>query len=331
VFSITEEYAKTLSSLSGNAFQAEVCARLQSVVLSFQTIPAKPHGDAGLDGFSHHGTRGYCCYGPEFAAYKNNKSLETAIVDKFRGDLRKLLELGFTKKQLVCKPSLEMPTILPSGQKLQVIELVVNWFESHRIIGPIHTAFAAYKQLSDGKFVEADASVIIVGPTELSNRWAVDEIAIVRAKQKGFFKALQDAAATVTIGNPKDFDAKMAILRQLRPDQLATIDRLAEGLMSKWRTSLAFEISLNESIPTLHQLLEATRSRIVTRVSELMLSSPQPWTQLSAAESIAQSLLEPDFGKLYGSLVADIASGEIARLIGECPIGWENAGVGHAN
>ena len=331
VFSITEEYAKTLSSLSGNAFQAEVCARLQSVILDFQTIPAKPHGDAGLDGFSHQGTRGYCCYGPEFTAYKTNKGLETAIVDKFRGDLRKLLELGFTKKQLVCKPSLEMPTILPSGQKLQLIELVVNWFESHRIIGPIHTAFAEYKELSDEKFVEASASVIIVGPTELSSRWAVDEIAIIRAKQKGVLKAIQDAAATVTIANPKDFDAKMAILRQLRPDQLTTIDRLAEELMSKWRTSLAFEISLHESMPTLHRLLAATRSRIVTRVSELMLSSTQPWTQLSTAESIAQGLLESDFGKLYGSLVADVASGEIARLIGECPIGWENAGAGHAN
>ena len=137
LFSITDEYAKTISSLSGNAFQAEVCARLQSVILDFQTIPAKPHGDAGLDGFSHLGTRGYCCFGPEYSSYKTNKSLETAIVSKFRSDLRKLLELDFKKKQLICKPSLEMPTILPSGQKLAHIELLVNWFESHRIIGPM--------------------------------------------------------------------------------------------------------------------------------------------------------------------------------------------------
>lgn len=329
--STVDEYAKTLSALTGNAFQAEVCARLQSVILDFQTIPAKPHGDAGLDGFSHQGSRGYCCFGPQYSDYKTNKSLESAIINKFREDLRKLLELGFKKKALVCKPSLEMPMILPAGQKLVHVELIVNWFESHRVIGPIHTAFAEYKEKSDGNFVEATATVVIVGPKELANRWTVDEIALIRAKQKGFLKAIQEAAATVNIANPKDFDAKMSILRQLRPDQLAAINRLADELMLKWRTALAFESSLNENTPTLHRLLEATRSRIVTRVSELMLASSQPWTQLSTAESIAQSLLEPDFGALYGSLVSDVASGEIARLIGECPIGWEKATGSHAN
>ena len=118
----------------------------------------------------------------------------------------------------------------------------------------------------------------------------------------------------------------MSILRELRPDQVAAIDRLADGLMLKWRTALAFENSLNENMPTLHRLLEAARSRIVMRVSELMLSSHQPWTQLATAESTAHALLEPDFGQLYGTLVGDVASGEIARLIGECPIGWKSRG-----
>jgi hypothetical protein len=331
MFSITDEYAKTLGSLTGNAFQAEVCARLQSVILDFQTIPAKPHGDAGLDGFSHLGRHGYCCFGPELSTYRSNRSLENAIIVKFRSDLRKLFELEFKKKKLVPMPTGEMSTILPSGKKLIHIELIVNWFESHRVIGPIHTAFAEYQEMSEGNFVDAEASVKIVGPKELANRWTVDEIALIRAKQKGFLKEIQDAAASVSIANPKDFDSKMSILRQLRPDQLAGIDRLAEELMLKWRTALAFENSLNESMPTLHRLLEATRSRIVTRVSELMLASSQPWTQLSAAEAIAHSLLEPDFGQLYGSLVSDVAAGEIARLIGECPIGWVNPGGANVN
>ena len=53
--SLVQEYFESLAALSGNDFQAEVCARLQSVILSFQTVPAKPHGDAGLDAFSHEG------------------------------------------------------------------------------------------------------------------------------------------------------------------------------------------------------------------------------------------------------------------------------------
>ena len=59
------------------------------MLIGFQTIPSKPHGDAGLDGLSHNGTRGYCCYGLEHNGFKNNKSRERAIVKKFAGDLRR--------------------------------------------------------------------------------------------------------------------------------------------------------------------------------------------------------------------------------------------------
>ena len=95
-----------------------------------------------------------------------------------------------------------MPTILPSGQKLGHIELLVNWFESHRIIGPIHSAFAEYKELSGCTYVEATASVVVTGPKELANRWSVDEIALIRAKQKGFLKDIQEAAVAINITNP---------------------------------------------------------------------------------------------------------------------------------
>jgi hypothetical protein len=49
--SLFEAYANSLAELIGNDFQAEVCARFQSLFLDFQTIPAKPQGDAGLDAF----------------------------------------------------------------------------------------------------------------------------------------------------------------------------------------------------------------------------------------------------------------------------------------
>jgi hypothetical protein len=59
-------YATTLAGLAetGNAFQAEVCVRLWSVVLGIKTILSKPHGDVDPDRFFHVGTQGYCCYGP---------------------------------------------------------------------------------------------------------------------------------------------------------------------------------------------------------------------------------------------------------------------------
>ncbi len=331
LISQAEAYANTLATLTGNAFQTEICARLQSVVLGFQTIPSKPHGDAGLDGFSHSGAQGYCCYGPELKAYRQTRTLEKAVVEKFKSDLRRLLELEFKKKVLTCCENIEMGSILPSGKKLIHIDLVVNWFESHRVVGPIHSAFLEYKAVSQLRYVDADATVAIIGPTDLANRWSVDELTLVRAQQKSFYQVVQEAAKTVVISDPKTFDEKMALLKDIRPDQLQAIDNLVERYLFKWRLALAFDIKLNETMPNLHQILEASRSRIVTRIAELMLASSTPWTELGKAGEIARAALDADFGSTYGSMMEDIAAGEVARLIGECSIGWVRPGAAHAN
>jgi len=326
-----ELYASTLTSLTGNAFQAEVCARLQSVVLGFQNIPAKPFGDAGLDGFSHGGRQGYCCYGPELKGYRQNRSLEKAIIDKFKEDLQKIFELQFQKKVLTPCLNTEMSTVLPTGQKLIHIDLIVNWFESHRVINPIHTAFAEYKALSAMSYVDANATVAILGPNELANRWSVDEMTLVRAQQKNFYQSVQEAAKTVVIENPKTFDEKMALLREMRPDQLTAISNLVDQYLTKWRMALAFDIRLNETMPGLHQALETSRSRIVTKIAALMIGSSKPETELGRAQEIANEILSTEFGSLYGSMLDDIAAGEVARLIGECSIGWGRPGGTNAN
>jgi hypothetical protein len=313
-----DAYAATLASLTGNAFQAEVCARLQSVVLGFQTIPSKPHGDAGLDGFSHVGTQGYCCYGPELKTYRQTRS-------------RRLLELEFKKTVLTCCENSEMATILPVGKKLMHVDLVVNWFESHRVVGPIHTAFLEYRQFSKLRYMEANATIAIIGPTELANRWSVDELTLVRAQQKIFYQSVQDTAKTLVIENPKTFDEKMTLLKDIRPDQLQAINSLVDQFLYKWRMSLAFDIKLNETMPGLHQTLEASRSRIVTRIAALMLASSIPWTELGKAEEIARAVLDAEFGSTYGPMMEDIAAGEVARLIGECSIGWSRPGGMNAN
>lgn len=331
LISQAEAYANTLATLTGNAFQTEICARLQSVVLGFQTIPSKPHGDAGLDGFSHSGSQGYCCYGPELKAYRQTRTLEKAVVEKFKSDLRRLLELEFKKKVLTCCENIEMGSILPSGKKLIHIDLVVNWFESHRVVGPIHSAFLEYKAVSQLRYVDPDATVAIIGPTDLANRWSVDELTLARAQQKSFYQVVQEAAKTVVISDPKTFDEKMALLKDIRPDQLQAIDNLVERYLFKWRLALAFDIKLNETMPNLHQILEASRSRIVTRIAELMLASSTPWTELGKAGEIARAALDADFGSTYGSMMEDIAAGEVARLIGECSIGWVRPGAAHAN
>ena len=80
----TADYEKLIGSLEGDAFEDEVCSRLLKIFLDFQSIPAKPHGDGGLDGLSHGQKHAYCCYGPEQEVRKlENKGLKDDIVRKF--------------------------------------------------------------------------------------------------------------------------------------------------------------------------------------------------------------------------------------------------------
>lgn len=317
------EYQQSLESLTGNEFQDEVSACLQGVIIDFQTVPSNPQGDAGLDGFSHHGERAYCCYGPEPNAFKKNKEREDAIVEKFKEDLRRLFEVKNEGKKLIVSENKEIDSILPKGRKIKHVELIVNWFDSHRILSRILTAAAHYAEASQCRYIEKDATVTISGPKQLANRYFVDEVMIARARQRAFIQKIEKIAEAVVLGSTEKFDKKMADLRQIVKGQKEAIDSLQGQLQADWRMALAFDQELSDTLPHLHRSFEGDRRRILTRVSELMVSSSKPWTELPNATNIAFEILNQDFGNLYGMLIRDISSGEIARLVGECPVGWE--------
>ena len=321
---LVDEYARVLQGLEGLDFQAEVNARMTTVIVGFQTIPTTPRGDAGLDGLSHNGTHAYCCYGMTHNSFQDNRSREKAVVKKFSADLRRLFELE-TQAQaqaLVHKATPELPTILAANQRLLHINLVSNWFQSHRVIGPLMTRFHDYKTASSCRYVSPTATLIIMGPAELANRYAVDEVTIARATARGFVDRVRKVAKEHDIVDPIGFDVKLDILRQLLPDHLSSVDGVAKGLRANWRTALAFERELGDTVPDLHRALEYARSQILTNVSELMISEPHPWRVLLRAEELARDILAADFGELYGTILPQVSSGEIARLIGECPVGW---------
>jgi hypothetical protein len=321
--SLIDEYAASLEALSGAIFQAEVCARLQTFIIGFQTVPDKPHGDAGLDAFSDHGERAYCCYGPEHDQFKTPKQRETAIVTKFRSDLRRLYEVEFDKKVLRICESPEMASILPKGRRIKEIQLLVNWFESHRILSPILSLAEEYQHASKCRYVSEGADVIVVGPKDLANRYAVDEVTITRARQRIFIQKVKSKAESLVLENTAKFDIKRERLKQIVSGHAEQIDGLWQELQSCWRMALAFEQELSDTLPNLHRDFEANRARILKRVLMLMVGSPEPWAALGQATDVAAGILQPDFGNLYGMLIEDVSSGEIARLIGECPIGWE--------
>ena len=321
--SLAHEYAQSLASLTGTDFQEEICARLQSVNLGFQTIPAKPQGDGGLDGLSDDCKRGYCCYGPEHDEFKTNRSRETGIVEKFTEDLRRLFELERKSKKLLKKENKALATILPKGRKLQHVHLIVNWFESHRVLGRILTAVDEYREVSDCRFISKDVSVVVVGPKELANQHAVDEQTIIRSRQRVAIRRVKTAAETIELATSGDFEEKMAALLAMKPHQATAIRHLAEQLRTHWRTALAFDQELDETLPRFHEALEEHRSRILTHAVQLMLTDADPGSQLIESTKFAKQLLQEDFGEHYGSLIHDVGAGEIARLIGECPLGWE--------
>jgi hypothetical protein len=321
--SLITEYARTLAELSGDDFEDEVSARLESVILDFQSVPAAPQGDGGLDAFSHGGEIGYCCYGPLHNAFKNNKGRENDIIGKFRGDLQSLYEVGFVKKKLKVRETPEMKTILPSGKKIKHIELVCNWFESHRVLNPLNDSRSEYAELSECRYVEKMATIKITGPKELANRYAVDEATIGRARQRILAQKIEKIAESLDLGSTEKFEKKMADLKVLVPGQDEAIAGMRQQLQLNWRMALAFERELGDTLPAMHRALEKNRARILGKVTMLIVGSTKPWTELGRATEIASEILKADFDtQSYGMLIEDVSSGEIARLIGECPVGW---------
>lgn len=320
------EYSRALSQLTGDPFQEEVCVRLGRVILSFQPVPRKPHGDGGLDGLSHDGEHAYCCYGPEYDAAKKTKDRVDAIVDKFKEDLRKLFELDTNGMKLVHKENKEISTIVAEGTTIKHIKLIVNWFESHRLVGPINTALKKYRKASGCKYVDPTASVVIWGPKDFTAAYVVDEDSILRIRHGTLLREVKSAAATVAIADPTTFEAKIDALKKICPaaHQAPAIAGMREQFLSDWRMSLAFEQKLDSSIPTLHHALEEDRLRVAQQVRHLMLSSEKPHAELARAEQIAKDVLAKDFQTFGSSLLASISSGEIARLMGECLIAWED-------
>jgi hypothetical protein len=107
------------------------------------------------------------------------------------------------------------------------------------------------------------------------------------------------------------------------PGQDEAIAGMRQQLQVNWRMALAFERELGDTLPAMHRALEKNRARILGKVTMVIVGSTKPWTELGRATEIASEILKADFDtQSYGILIEDVSSGEIARLIGECPVGW---------
>jgi hypothetical protein len=354
--SLAEKYVAEFELLTGIAFQDEVCARLQETDPSFQTIPTKD-GDGGLDGLSSNGEIPYCCFGHEYDPAKTQAQYNEKIVEKFSSDLRRLLELKSIatdisgsqlsipdpeikeaadsaigvgtpkkkKKELVHADNKELAAIIASGVKIKHIKLVLNRFESNKVLGKLQTALKKYITASKCAFVEATVSLVIIGPKQLANEHYVDELTLSRAKHRILAKKVEQAAINIALNaqDQKTFDTKMAMLKELRPNRDAAVDGMAETFREDWRTALACEKELSDEASTLHYALEQGRRTLLAKIQMKMYASNAPWDELPNAVQLAEEIFGSSLGSWWGDLKSAACRGEVARLIGDCPIGWD--------
>lgn len=146
---LIDAYIKALSELEEMAFQRAIVQRLLVALDNFQTVPTAPQGDGALDGHSHKGIRGYCCYGLKYDAAKTPKQRAKQLVGKFSKDLQRLFELvPKGTKRFEHKDNEALLRIfgaLPApNDRICHVTLTANWFESHEPLGAIHQNAAKY-------------------------------------------------------------------------------------------------------------------------------------------------------------------------------------------
>ena len=263
-------------------------------------------GDGGLDGLSHGQECAYCCYGPEQdpVRLKTKRILKDAIVKKFSTDLKKLFELTIgSNRRIGHARNAELATIMGAGNKIRTIYLVVSWFETHRIIGPLNTAFNRYKRASQLNHVHDDATLAIWGPKDLATRGPLDEHTLFRLQSKKLFERLRAVSAEdVPPNTTGDFDAKFADLKRRRPSRAEYIDGLAKDFRDAWATAIALDNDLASTSVVLHETLETARTDAARSARVRSMGDTEPYELIDTMQRDVVERLGEEFGRRLGGL-----------------------------
>ncbi len=318
-------YATALSQLEGLEFQRAIAQRLMVALSDFQTIPSYPQGDGGIDGHSHKGRRVYFCYGMENQQGKTAKQCATAIASKFSNDLQRVFELQSKKRCLSHKDNLALMRIFGStpdpSQRIENVTLITNWFRSHEALGTISKNRSLYSANSQCRWIKPDPEIVLRGPSEFADQFGADESSMAWLMFSKLGPGLKQEAATIGLADGPTFDSKMLKAEQLvaEPDR-ASVKALSKLLRDDWQLSVVFEQRLSDRLPALFEALEDGRGQLLRRV---LMNPNNSWDNIRQAQQLAEEIFgdsfEPAFGK---SKVRDIAMGEVARLIGSCPLDW---------
>lgn len=324
---LVDAYVKALAELEENPFQDAIVQRLLVALSNFQTVPAYPSGDGGLDGHSHKGQRAYCCYGLKYDPAKTPLQRAKQLVAKFSDDLLRIFELEHKgKTKLLHRENLALASIFGAvpapADRISHITLIANWFENHAALGSINQNALKFAQASQCRWVAPDVDVVLRGPKEFVDQYGVDEKTMMWLVHKSLFKKLDSDAVSVTLPQGPTFDLKMSKAEELLPDSQEDVREVATDLRRDWQRAIVFEQELSDRVPDLHAALERGRRRLLTKVRSHPTNTP--WEAITRAQDFAESIFEDDFLTVYGKgMVRDLSSGEVARLVGACPINWK--------
>lgn len=330
---LAEDYARKLALLSGDPFETEVIIALQQTISSFQRVPDKPHGDGGLDGLSHNYSHAYCCYGLELQAGPGTlpAALRKKIADKFKTDLRRLLEVEFRSGRLVEKTNDVLPKVLgdPLSSRITTIVLISNVFEDNRLIGDLRKGFEDYLAASKKRFVDAKCELVIWGPIDFANNMAVSERFLLRVENPWLFEVLKTVEQQAESHEPPDqdkFNEKFDYLVAKNPKALESITALRTTFRLGWSKSILVNQQLAATQPNVHEEFERARKTAATDAH--IASSKQgvdPFDLLAnAKDGLRLRMAELVNGGLPSSTRDDLAEAETGRLIGECPLDWRS-------
>lgn len=328
-FPSEDVFARMLKGLEGQDFEDQVCAFLRSCVTDFQTVPALPHGDAGLDGHSHSQTTAYCCYGPEDVSKSNAKKLKSAIVSKFCSDLRRLFEIDTSgagkAAKLVYRENPEMQTILAPGAKLKVIRLIVSVYDSHQVLSPLNEAFAQYLKASKLRYIDKSATMTIWGPKQLATVGAVDDLTIARLEKRDL---LRRVAAAISSAPPlpapaSDFEAKFLWMESQKMATKQAVARMMDTFRKRWSVVVAVENDLSNNSPNLHAALAQAREDAALDADIASGTCTSPQHLLEVMRGRIGERLDQHLGRMFPPDIKNqLVDGELARLLGECPVEW---------
>lgn len=324
---LIDSYIKTLSELEESAFQRAIVQRLLVVLNSFQSVPTYPQGDGALDGHSHKGTRAYCCYGLKYDAAKKPNQRVKQIVSKFSSDLRRLYEIEPKgKNKLLHKENDALMSIFGAvpgpSERICHVSLIANWFESHTALGPLKQNAKTYAGVSQCRWITPDADIVLKGPKEFGDQYGADESSMMWLKHQSLLAELQAEAPLIQLPQGTTFDSKMQSAEALLPNEKDSVKQVAENLREDWQRAIAFEKILSDRLPQLHASLERARKRLLTMV--LTHAANTPWEAMARAQEFGEEVFSDDFRESYGmSVVRQLVSGEVARLVGVCPIDWK--------